>query len=461
MLDQKLHSKPVTLILNHKVGPSLKLAHDKISAVTGASSTIFAIAIFSLIGVVSIALLVPLSQGSIQSPFTEELRRNMPALSGFRLDPDHGSAQETSPQTLDNSTSSLTVKIGHVAPTSGAIGHLGQDNEFGARMAIDYLNSSNLKIGSRPVKFELLAEDDAANPSQGVDVAQKLVNAGVSGVIGHLNSGTTIPASQIYNAAGIPQISPSATNPKYTRQGFSGAFRLVADDAHLGTALGKYALQTLKGNNIIVIDDRTAYGAGLADAFKNGVTLAGGTIIAHEFTTDKGTDFIVLLNSIKVKKPDVIFFGGMDSVAAPLLRQMKLLGIKAKFVGGDGICTWELAELAGDAVIEDWVVCAEAGGVEGSRRAAMDNFRSNFKAKYNADVQVYAPYVYDAVLVMANAMISAGSAEPSKYLPVLKTINYNGLTGDISFDNKGDVKNAALTIYTYRRGERIQLAVIR
>jgi branched-chain amino acid transport system substrate-binding protein len=240
----------------------------------------------------------------------------------------------------------LVVKIGHVGPTSGGIAHLGKDNENGARMAIDELNAKGVMIGGKKAKFELLAEDDAADPKQGTAAAQKLVDEKVNGVIGHLNSGTTIPASKIYSDAGIPQISPSATNPKYTRQGFKTTFRVVADDVHLGGTLGKYAVQTLKGKTIAVIDDRTAYGQGVADEFEKGVKAAGGKVVKREFTNDKATDFTAILTSIKGTKPDLVFYGGMDAVAGPMLRQMKQLGISAKFMGGDGICTGELPKLA-------------------------------------------------------------------------------------------------------------------
>ena len=353
------------------------------------------------------------------------------------------------------------VKIGHVGPTSGAIAHLGKDNENGAKMAIEELNAAGIKLGGKAVKFELLAEDDGADPKQGTAAAQKLVDAKVNGVIGHLNSGTTIPASQIYNGAGIPQISPSATNPKYTRQGYAGAFRVVADDVHLGGTLGKYAVETLKGKNIAVIDDRTAYGQGVAEEFEKAVKAAGGNLVGHEFTTDKASDFNSILTTLKGKKPDVIFFGGMDAVAGPMLKQMKQLGINAKFMGGDGICTTELAKLAADGMSDDNVYCAEAGGVEGEQKAGMDKFRADFKTKFNADVQVYAPYVYDAVKVMAQAMVSADSADPAKYLPKLKEISYKGVTGSIAFDEKGDIKNGALTLYTYKAGKREQIAVVR
>jgi branched-chain amino acid transport system substrate-binding protein len=360
------------------------------------------------------------------------------------------------------SAQDLVVKIGHVGPTSGAIAHLGKDNENGARMAIDALNAKGVTIGGKKAKFELLAEDDAGDPKQGTAAAQKLVDSKVNGVIGHLNSGTSIPASKIYSDAGIPQISPSATNPKFTRNGYKTTFRVVADDVHLGGTLGKYAVTQLKGKSIAVIDDRTAYGQGVADEFEKGVKGAGGKTVAREFTNDKATDFTAILTSIKAKNPDVVFFGGMDAVAGPMLRQMKQLGINAKFMGGDGICSGELPKLAAGTMGDGQVVCAEAGGVEGESKKSLDAFKADFKKKFNADVQIYAPYVYDALNVMVDAMVKAGSAEPAKYLPVLaKTNGYKGVTGTISFDEKGDIKNGALTLFTYKGDKREQIAVVR
>jgi branched-chain amino acid transport system substrate-binding protein len=354
------------------------------------------------------------------------------------------------------------VKIGHVGPTSGGIAHLGKDNENGAKMAIDELNAKGVTIGGKKVKLELQAEDDAGDPKQGTAVAQKLVDSKVVGVIGHLNSGTSIPASKIYSDAGIPQISPSATNPKFTRQGFKTTFRVVADDVHLGGTLGRYAVKELKGKSIAVIDDRTAYGQGVAEEFSKAVKASGGTIAEAQFTTDKATDFTAILTQIKSKKPDVVFFGGMDAVAGPMIRQMKQLGITAKFMGGDGICSSELPKLAGGAMADGQVVCAEAGGVEGSQKVGMDKFRDDYKKKFGIDVQVYAPYVYDAMNVLVAAMVKAGSSDPKVYLPVLaKTEGYKGVTGTISFDEKGDVKNGALTLYTYKGEKRDQIAVVR
>jgi branched-chain amino acid transport system substrate-binding protein len=359
------------------------------------------------------------------------------------------------------SAQDMIVKIGHVGPTSGSIAHLGKDNENGARMAIDELNAKGVTIGGKKAKFELLAEDDAADPKQGTAVANKLVDAKVNGVIGHLNSGTTIPASKIYSDAGIPQISPSATNPKYTRQGFKTTFRVVADDVQLGGTLGRYAVKELKGKSIAVIDNRTAYGQGVAEEFVKGAKAAGGNIVDNQYTSDKATDFTAILTAIKAKNPDIVFYGGMDAEAGPMIRQMKQLGINAKFMGGDGICSSELPKLAGGALADDQVICAEAGGVDKAEQAALDKWKAEYKKKFGLDVQVYAPYVYDALNVMVAAMVKAGSADPAVYLPVLaKTTGYKGVTGVISFDEKGDIKNGALTMHTYRGGKEESLGVV-
>jgi branched-chain amino acid transport system substrate-binding protein len=363
--------------------------------------------------------------------------------------------QSTAPSTP------LVVKIGHVAALSGGAAHLGRDNENGARMAIDELNARGVTIGGRKARFELLAEDDAGDPKQGTAAAQKLVDSKVNGVVGHLNSGTAIPAAKLYADAGIPQIAPSVTNPKYTRQGFKTSFRMVADDAQLGGTLGRYAVQQLKAKTVAVVDDRTAYGQGVASEFEKAAKAAGATIVKHEFTNDKATDFTGILTSIKGARPDVLFYGGMDAVAGPMLRQLHQLGLKTKFMGGDGVCTAELPKLASTALADGEVICAIAGGVEPAQKPAMEKFKADFKKKFGAEVQIYSPYTYDATMAMVAAMVKAGSADPAKYLPVLAGNVYPGVTGTIAFDDKGDIKNGALTLFTYRGSERAELAVVR
>jgi branched-chain amino acid transport system substrate-binding protein len=362
-----------------------------------------------------------------------------------------------------NAAAQEIVKIGHVGPISGGIAHLGKDNENGAKMAIEELNAKGFKIDGKAVKFVLLAEDDAADPKQGTAAAQKLVDAKVNGVIGHLNSGTTVPASKIYFDAGIPQISPSATTPQYTKQKFNTAFRVVANDNKLGGTLGRYAVDKLQAKRIAIVDDRTAYGQGVAEEFVKGAKakFPGVQIVGKEFTNANATDFNAILTSIKAKKPDLIFFGGIDAVGGPMLRQMKALGITAKFMGGDGLCTESMPRLAGDGLGEGNVTCAEAGGIMDSSQKSMEDFVVRYKKKFGIDVQIYAPYTYDAVMTMATAMANAKSADPAKYLPFLAKVKYVGVTGPIAFDANGDIKDGALTLFTFKGGKKVKMEVVK
>ena len=343
----------------------------------------------------------------------------------------------------------VTVQLGHVAPLTGPQAHLGKDNENGARMAIDELNAKNLEIGGAKIKFVLVAEDDQADPKQGTIVAQKLVDAKVSGVIGHLNSGTTIPASKIYFDAGIPQISGSATNPKYTQQGFATAFRVMANDVQQGKVLGGYAIKQLTGKTVAIIDDRSAYGQGLADEFEKAVVAGGSKVVTREFTTDKATDFAAILTKIKSKKPDVIFYGGMDAQGGPMTKQMKSLGLKAKFLTGDGGCTPEYIKLAGAA--SEGQYCS-LPGVPLDQMPGGKAFGDAFNAKHG-QIQLYAPYVYDAVMVMVDSMKRANSVESAKFLPEISKSDYQGVTTKIQFDDKGDLKGGSISLYQVKDGK--------
>ena len=355
------------------------------------------------------------------------------------------------------------VRIGSAAPVSGPTAHSGKDTENGARLAIEELNAQGATIDGKPVQWVLMAEDDGGDPKQGTAVAQKLVDAGVVAVVGHLNSGTTVPASKIYHDAGIPQISPAATTPLYTRQGFKSAFRVVANDNLVGAARARYAANTLKAKRVAVIDDRTAFGQGLADEFVKGVKNSGGAlqVVSRQFTNDKATDFNAILTQIRAQRPDVIFYGGMDAVAGPMLKQMKALGINAKFVSGDGVCSQKLPLLAGDAVGDDKVTCVVAGGVSDEQEAVLTAFTERYRQRFKLELQTYAPYAYDAVMVFAAAMQAAKSSDPAIYLPALAATRYQGVTGAIAFDPNGDLSNAALTLYTYRNGKKIRLQVVR
>ena len=349
------------------------------------------------------------------------------------------------------------VKIGHVAPISGAQAHYGKDNENGARMAIEDLNAQGVTIGGKKIKFELQGEDDAADPKQGTAAAQKLCDSKVAGVVGHLNSGTTIPASKVYNDCGIPMVTGAATNPNLTKPGYKTTHRIIATDNSLGAGLAAYAAETLKLKTVAVVDDRTAYGQGVADVFKKVALAKGMKVVDEQFTHDKATDFMAILTAIKAKKPDAIFFGGMDPQAGPMLRQMEQLGMAdVKYFGGDGVCTSEIAKLAAGAKTLTNVICAEGGASLAKMPGGME-WKKRYDAKYPGQFQVYSPYTYDATMLLVDAMKRANSVDPKVYTPEIRKSNFKGVTAAIAFEENGEMKNPAITLYKYVDGKKTPL----
>lgn len=343
----------------------------------------------------------------------------------------------------------VIVMIGHAAPLTGPQAHIGKDNEDGVRLAIDDINAQGLKIGGKPVEFQMDSEDDQADPRMATQVAQKFVDMGVQAVIGHMNSGTTMPSSRIYNEAGILEISPSATTPKYTQQGFGNAFRVMANDVQQGRVLGQFAVAGLGAHTIAIIDDRTAYGQGISDEFEKAAKGAGANIIGREFTSDKASDFTAILTKIKGTKPDLIFFGGMDGQGAPMVRQMRALGVGSKFLGGDGIHTAEFIRLAGPAANG---ITASLPGRPLDALPHGAEFRQRFESRFGK-IQLYSPYCYDAMQILAQAMVRAGTTDAAKVIPELAKTDYPGITARIQFDAKGDLKNGAVTLYTVQDGQ--------
>ena len=351
------------------------------------------------------------------------------------------------------------IKIGHVAPLTGGIAHLGKDNENGARLAVEEINAAGgLKVGDKTYKLDLVAEDDKADPKEGTLAAQKIVDSGAVAVVGHLNSGTTIPASKIYSDANMAQISPSATNPKYTEQGFKTAFRVVANDNQQGAVLANYAADTLKAKTIAILDDRTAYGQGLADVVERVAKQKGMKVVAREFTNDKATDFNAILTKVRATKPDVVMYGGMDATAGPMAKQMSQLGIKSTFLAGDGVCSPEFIKLAGDA--SGMLHCSQAGeAVEKLARGA--EFTDKYKKRFNADVQIYSPYSYDAVYVLGEAIKRAGKVDRAAVAAAVPATSYNGVTGTVAFDDKGDVKGGAISMFKVVNGKMEYVSTVR
>lgn len=342
------------------------------------------------------------------------------------------------------------VKIGHSGPLSGPQAFSGKDNESGARLAVEELNAKPITVAGKKIRFELQSEDDQGDPKAGVAAAQKLIDQGVKYVVGPYNSGVAIPASRAYNDAGV-LIASVATNPKLTQQGYKGIFRVNASDTQLGGKMALYAANELKLKNVAVIDDRTAFGQGLAEEFKKQAKAAGMTVAGHEFTTDKSFDFSAILTKLKTKKVEAIFFGGYAPQAAPLARQMKQLGINARLLGGETICTAEMGKLGGDAVAEN-VLCPQAGALL-DKAAAGPAFKSKFKARFKQDADVYAATYYDATMMYAQAMQKANSLDPLKVAGVIAGGEYKGVAGNYSFDARGDMKQSPVTIFNFKAGQ--------
>jgi branched-chain amino acid transport system substrate-binding protein len=318
-----------------------------------------------------------------------------------------------------------------------------------------------LLIGGKKVKLALVGEDDAGDPKQGPIVAQKLVDAGVVGVVGHLNSGVSIPASTVYANNGLVQVSPSSTNPDYTLKssktpkGAISAYRVVATDAQQGPALAKYMLAH-GGKNVAVLDDATQYGKGLADQVASSITAGGAAVVSREAATDKTTDFKAVLTEIKAKNPDYVFWGGMDDTAATLVKQMRELGMTAKLVGADGACTDKFIELSGEA--GKGVICSQAG-MPLSQMAKGAQFNTDYeKAFPGQKVQIYSPFSYDATFAIVAAMKLANSTDPEAIAAAMPKVSFDGLIGNIAFDDKGDIKGGAISIFEVK--DKLEVAEI-
>ena len=347
------------------------------------------------------------------------------------------------------------VKIGHSGPLSGPNAFAGKDNENGVRLAIEELNAKQIKVGGKTLKFELQSEDDQCDAKSGVSVAQKFADGGVKFVMGPYCSGVTIPASRVYSNAGV-LVSTVGTNPKVTEGGYKNLYRIIASDTQIGSNMAIYAADVMKVKNVAVIDDRTAFGQGVAEQFTKEAKKRGLNVVGQEFTTDKSVDFLSILTSLKAKKPEAIFFGGYAPQAAPMARQMKQLGIPAKLLGGDTLCSPEVGKLGGDAVNE-MVYCAQ-GGTMLDKTNAGPAFKAKFKKRFNLDPDAYAASYYDQTLNIGEAIQKAQSLDPNKVGEQLYKGNYQGVAGSYAYDEKGNLKTAPITVSTFKNATPTPLA---
>ncbi|SMF67555.1 MULTISPECIES: branched-chain amino acid ABC transporter substrate-binding protein [unclassified Pseudomonas] len=343
-----------------------------------------------------------------------------------------------------------TVLIGLAGPLTGPSARIGKDLENGAQLAIDQANAKHPTIKGEAVTFKLVSEDDQSDPRTAVTVAQRLVDEGVVGVVGHWNTGTSIPAARVYHDAGIAQVAPVATGHAYTQQGFDTSFRIMGHDDDGGQVAGRYALNTLKAQRIAVIDDRTAFGQGLADQFVKSIEAGGAKVVAREYVDDKTIDFSAVLTNIRSQNPDLIFFGGVDAQAAPLARRIKQLGLKAPLMGAGGFVSQTFLQLAQN---EGEGVIALEPGLAIAQMPGGKAFEQAYKERYKTAIELHAPFAYDGVGVLVAAIEKAGSTDPQKYLPVLRAISYPGVTGTIAFDAEGNLKQPSFTVYQVKANQ--------
>lgn len=353
----------------------------------------------------------------------------------------------------------LVVRIAHGGPVSGPIAALGKDEENGVRMAIEDLNARKLQLGGRNVQWKLEAGDDAGDPGQATSLARMFCDKKVAAVVGHLQSGTTLPAAKIYNECGIPNITPAATNPSITDVGYDDTFRVIASDRAMVDALLDYAVKHQGVKRVAIIDDRTAYGQGIVKLFEAAAAERDVQIVDKQYTSDKATQFSSILTAIKGHKPDALFFAGLDAQAGPILRQMSQLAMnQVKFLGGDAQCSERLPVMADKAPALKNVVCVMSGNSLASMPGG-PSWKQKYDQRFPGQYQVYSPYAYDATMVLAQAIISADSVHPEAYLPRLRQTHYEGVTGTIAFDSQGELENPRVTLYGYASGERKELVV--
>ena len=350
-----------------------------------------------------------------------------------------------------------TVRIGFSSPLSGGQASYGQDNRDGAQLAVDQLNAKGVTVAGKKVKFELVPQDDGADPRQGVQAAQKMADDKIHYVVGPYNSGVTIPASRVYNDAGIVVLTV-ASNPQVTQQGYTKLFRVGANDLQLGGKMAVYAAKDMKIKTVALVDDRTAYGQGLAKEFAAEAAKHDIKVVSTQFTTDKATDFTPILTAIRAAKPDAIFFGGYSAQAGPMLRQMKQLGLKIPLLGGDGICSTETERLSGGTA-GDNVLCTQGGALLDKADAGR-TFLKAYRDAYKRDPLTYAVAFYDAVGLVADAMQKAGSTEPGPVAEQIAKGAYQGVAGEYAFDDKHDLKSSAVTVFTFKGDQLVPLTTL-
>jgi len=354
-----------------------------------------------------------------------------------------------------------TFRVALAVPLTGDIAAMGEGMKRGAELAVKEANAS----GRFKFKVELRPFDDRADPKEAVNVANQIVSdANISAVIGHLNSGCSIPAAQVYAKAGLPMITPAATNPKLTQQQLEpswkwvkNVFRVNTTDDVQGQFAARFAFKKLKLGSVAVIHDKTPYGQGLAEEFEKEFKKLGGAVKSFDGIAVGDKDFKALLTRIKSLKPAAIYFGGIYNEGGLIAKQMKETGMQAEFLSGDACFSPEFFKVAGSAAEGRYVTNV---GVPPERLASAKDFLTNYRATFpGKDMQPYDPYTYEATHIALLALEKAGISDPAsnafdrtKIIEFLRTLKYDGVLGRTEFDEKGDTRNKAVTVYLAKAG---------
>lgn len=338
-----------------------------------------------------------------------------------------------------------TVKIGLAGVQTGPDGEIGTAPIRGSQIAIDEWNARGGVLGK---KIESVVRDDEGKPNQAVAVAQELVSAGVVAVVGHFNSGCSLPASDVYHQAGIVQITPASTNPKVTERGYAQTFRICGRDDQQAIISAQFARDSLKLAKVAVLHNKTAYGQGIADVFKTAFEKAGGTVVLYDGLAGEELDFRATISTLQEAGAQAVFWGGMYNQGGPLYRQLRQAGFKGALLGGDGIYDNELIKTVGPKADSIFITF----GPDYEKLPAAKPFLAAYKAKYGQAAGGYSIYGYDAANVLLSAIRKAGTTDADKVSQVLRSQEWPTLQGGTAFDQKGDLKKAAYVIWTIRDG---------
>lgn len=336
------------------------------------------------------------------------------------------------------------IKIGIAGPMTGDQAKMGMDFRNGVELAITEWNERGGVLGK---KISMVVSDDQHDPKQAVAVANKMINEGCVGIIGHFNSSCSIPASVEYHRAGIPMITPASTNPQLTERGLDNVFRVCGRDDQQGAVAADFVINKLRLKRIVILHDKTTYGQGLADEFKKSLGNKA-EVLYYAGIIQGDKDFKAVLTRVKEKNPELIYFGGIYPEAGLLVKQAKELGLKAPFMSGDGVIDPKFIEIAGPAADGTYLTFSPDPTRIPTAKAFLDSYHKRY-----GEHGPYSIYAYDAANIMLTAIKEAGSAEGKKIIEKLHSLEFKGALGTIKFDKKGDVTVAPYVIWITKGGK--------